>query len=162
MAKFIWQSEHIDALKLLWRNGHSASECARELGSLFGQAFSRCSVLGKLHRMNVTRGKKMTRPHQKHLRRPKRRATSDGRTPPPTSVPTSPPLDAIDFVDLNADTCRFPYGKTEFKFCGKPTCDRALGVYCEEHADIAYAPFSTRPRVKRNHNYGDYRPKIDS
>jgi GcrA cell cycle regulator len=147
----VWTEEAIARLRMLWAEGHSASEIGRRLG------VSKNAVVGKVHRLGLP-----ARPS------PIRRDGSGGapRRPAPHRVtgPTLPPLSSISDMapgpkrsvsirpiparavtppapKLTTNPCAWPIGEprsANFRYCDKPTY---LGrVYCPEHSAIAYRP----------------------
>ena len=47
-----WTDERVERLKQLWHNGLSASQIAASLGGV-----TRCAIIGKCHRLGLTRGR---------------------------------------------------------------------------------------------------------
>lgn len=134
-----WSDEKINALTKLWLEGHSASEIAMR----FCDGTTRCSVLGKVHRLGL----------------PKRRAPSlsSPKAPKPMRIKKPPkhlfkaePLSAQRelviphhqrkcIVTLERSMCRWPIGhvgEPEFHFCGGDRHEHL--PYCEHHARRAY------------------------
>ena len=154
-----WTDDRVGALKKLWLEGQSASQIAKQLGG----GVTRNAVIGKVHRLGLS-GR--AAPSQ-----PARTATSFRTTRPrpaaPTATPASAPrrLEAVSskpvpptppaapipdlpgtatVMTLGAHMCKWPIGdpsSREFSFCGRRASE---GVYCVEHARVAY-----QPQVKR-------------
>jgi GcrA cell cycle regulator len=148
----VWTEEAIARLRMLWAEGHSASEIGRRLG------VSKNAVVGKVHRLGLP-----ARPS------PIRRDGSGGapRRPAPRRVtgPTLPPLSSISARPparpaapapqpravltprpfAPAMPCCWPIGEprsANFRYCDKPTYPGR--VYCPEHYAIAYRPAESR------------------
>ena len=142
-----WTDERVQTLAGLWQDGLSASQIARVF------ATTRNAVIGKIHRMGLSRkakpsapvtGRKSARgsagaPAARRTRPPSKRA-------PPACVVDREPADGLATVlSVRRGQCRWPIGEpmTEpFALCGRPA---VRGAYCQAHAEIAYRPASKRP-----------------
>lgn len=154
---FPWTEELIDLAKTMWMEGKSAGVIADRLGT------SRNSVIGKLHRLNITnatRGVKAYRPADERVRsvRKSRAAAKAAKNPkpvpPPRKAPTmlkpdSPPATGNKgLLDLRARDCRWPVGAAtgaDQRFCAAPVED---GPYCPHCSRLAYAPRSASVKAK--------------
>ena len=62
-------------------------------------------------------------------------------------VKNAPPKGSVGILELNEQTCRWPFGdpaKPGFHFCGAHC---SVGdIYCTEHAKVAYQPVDARRR----------------
>ena len=147
-----WTTERVELLKSHFEAGLSCREIATQIG------VSRNAVIGKLSRMNLTRGKPGAEPRQK--KPAKARGTK--------SVPRlqyqllqalydEEPTDGSEIVsvqrcslfELSKERCRWPIstpGADDFCFCGNPPLDGL--PYCTGHTRLAYRPGS-RQRVAR-------------
>lgn len=137
-----WTDARVARLTELWREGLSASVVAQRLG------VSRNAVIGKVHRLGLSKTgeHKLARP--KPSARPKApRRTARGRpkaaSRPPVPIP-APSIDLPGLVDrleaLGARACHFPIGdpkESGFAFCGRLRCH---GPYCAAHAAVAFRP----------------------
>ena len=152
-----WTDDRVGALKKLWLEGQSASQIAKQLGG----GVTRNAVIGKVHRLGLS-GR--ATPSQ-----PARTAAATFRTARPRPAPAAPAqpsaprrLEAVQpkpiqpvaqvpvampdlpgtatVMTLGAHMCKWPIGdpsSREFSFCGRRASE---GVYCVEHARVAYQP----------------------
>lgn len=145
---FDWTKEAVAELKRLFDEGLSMSQIAAAIG-----APSRNSVIGKLHRNGMFRGKPKPVPRPPRVQRNGAKAWKP-RAPVPYYEP-APELGTISAVpqpctlmDLTNETCRWPIGEgAEMFYCGCPTADVAAGCpYCDLHRRIAYQTYTTTRR----------------
>jgi GcrA cell cycle regulator len=153
-----WTKEQVDLAIDLWRQGVSGSIIGARLNR------SRCSVLGKLHRMKVT-SSRPTRVQRRNVgqdtrkerqRRAREMAAKSARPPTPLAklmaepfaprtAPVAPLL--LDIQDLGDDQCRYPCTDgppNSHRFCGR---GKVTGLpYCSDHAAICFVPPQQRPR----------------
>ena len=153
-----WTDDRVGALKKLWLEGQSASQIAKQLGG----GVTRNAVIGKVHRLGLS-GR--AAPSQ-----PARTVAATFRTARPRPAPAAPAqqpsaprrLEAVQpkpvepaapvpapipdlpgtatVMTLGAHMCKWPIGdpsSSEFSFCGRRSSE---GVYCVEHARVAYQP----------------------
>ncbi len=153
-----WTEDRVGALKKLWLEGQSASQIAKQLGG----GVTRNAVIGKVHRLGLSgraapsqpaRAASTFRPARVRTTPPAQpsapRRIEAAQTAPRPVAPT--PLPAIaelpgtaTVMTLGAHMCKWPIGdpsSTEFSFCGRRASE---GVYCVEHARVAY-----QPQIKR-------------
>lgn len=139
-----WNSERVEQLTQLWREGFSASQIAARLGGA-----TRNAVIGKVHRLGLP----ARRMRQRDQGRPRvrlpnaRRQTPKPRAWRPVPVPHLPvfpqaePVSlGVSIVELTPNTCRWPHGdpKGEFGgFCGHPISPGS--PYCPHHRRRARA-----------------------
>lgn len=138
-ATTTWTDDRIQTLIDLWRVGRSAAEIARALTGV-----SRNAVLGKLHRLGLSRPRPTATPGD---RRP-------AKAPPPTFLPRRPPSRAAspmvplsetgigltDMAGVGRHACRWPIGEPtseSFALCGRAA---VRGAYCAAHGARAYRP----------------------
>lgn len=162
--KFPWRDHHVEALKRLHADGHSASQIAEELGG----GVTRNAVIGKIHRLGLTgRGRQAPRAPRKSrvskiLARVRVRISTkkdfdaEFQPSPPIDL-TEPTGPRVSITQLNANTCRWPYGdpaSEEFAYCGAQPVGSGL-PYCPYHTQLAYTPPSDRlsNRRKRSATY---------
>jgi hypothetical protein len=147
--------EAIQLITSMWQAGHSA----KQIAALIPGA-TRNSIIGKVHRMGMARhltpeGQNLcTKIRERRITKRIKIARRD--TPPPVRVkaaaeyasadrPVSgPPLPLsheVELLDLAPHQCR---SVERGLFCGRPTCERGSGSYCEQHAKQYYAG---RPRT---------------
>ena len=141
-----WTDDRVERLTRLWREGLSASVIATRLGGI-----TRNSVIGKLHRMGLT---KDGRPA---ARKRKGNTLRMGRPHNPTLTSYAlPPREQTDVATVSWDrmdekrTCRWIPGdpqKTDQNqplFCGG---ERVSGLpYCTAHTMRAFSPIELRKR----------------
>ena len=163
-----WTDERVTLLKKLWTEGHSASQIASQLGGV-----TRNAVIGKVHRLGLSGRATPSRPVKKppRLARPKPPrqkvdavvvATGEKAAPVRTvSVPQAekeaaahlPPAILEDgstasILNIRDSMCKWPIGDpadANFAFCGRKA---EGGVYCAEHAKVAFQPARKRERRK--------------
>lgn len=119
-----WTDDRIDQLSRLWLQGLSAAAIARALGG----GLTRNSVLSKVTRLGLSRG------------RPAKRATRPDPGQPGSEAPSD---GAVTILSVRRDACRWPYGDpagTDFRLCGRPA---ERGAFCAAHATLAYRPKPT-------------------
>ena len=147
-----WTEDRVGALKKLWLEGQSASQIAKQLGG----GVTRNAVIGKVHRLGLSGRAAPSQPARATFR------PSRPRPAQPTQAPSAPRrLEAVQpravstpsvpapmpdlpgtatVMTLGAHMCKWPIGdpsSTEFSFCGRRASE---GVYCLEHARVAYQP----------------------
>ena len=144
-----WTEERIDLLTALWGEGLSASRCAKLLGNI-----TRNSVIGKIHRLGLSRPKPKYRVNQRK-KGPKRSrraiATKKQLVVAEETYKEAYTTKADDllipleqrktFEQLRPAMCKFPVGhvhEPDFFFCGAQ-CDRTV-PYCDEHARRCSVP----------------------
>jgi len=145
-----WSDERIALLKILFERGCTCREMACEIG------VSRNAVIGKLARLNLTRGRtaRMPRTERRAGTAPARprgarplqlllQAHVEGEASEfsTTAIAALPIEDGpgCSLLELGDDKCRWPIGNgcaADAKFCGNPP----LGgmPYCAGHARLAY------------------------
>jgi GcrA cell cycle regulator len=151
-----WTDERVELLKSHFEAGLSCRHIAASIG------VSRNAVIGKLSRLNLTRGK------NGHQRRSSREEPAKGKRPKPTPKMQyrilqawyADPDPAIEdepihnghtcsLLELTAAKCRWPIstpGAEDFCFCGNTPIEGM--PYCAGHTRMAYrAP--SRQRVTR-------------
>ena len=164
-----WTDDRVGALKKLWLEGQSASQIAKQLGG----GVTRNAVIGKVHRLGLSGRAAPSQPVRTpapafRTSRPRTAASAVADTaveaapapvvrrlevvqtpkpaepaaPSPAQVPDLPGTATV--LTLGAHMCKWPIGdpsSREFSFCGRRASE---GVYCVEHARVAY-----QPQVKR-------------
>ena len=144
----LWTEFSVTKLRKLAEKNYSA----REIAQMLGPEFSRNSVIGKMHRMGLSRGLAPRLPNKEPEKAVK-------RTPPPLEIKPKiskpvlelPTLDidtsnVVSFMELKARMCRFPVSGQGFdtKFCGNRTGeDRS---WCDDHGKIVYIKGSEAKR----------------
>jgi GcrA cell cycle regulator len=155
-----WTDERIELLKRHFEAGLTCREIAAGIG------VSRNAVIGKLARLNLTRGRSNDERKFERSLAPARAsravprlqyemlATIYGETQGPAiSGPAiSAPIDDANrcsLMELTENRCRWPIstpGEDDFCFCGNSAPDGQ--PYCAGHSRLAYRP-SSRARVMR-------------
>ena len=144
----LWTEFSVAKLRKLAEKNYSA----REIAQMLGPEFSRNSVIGKMHRMGLSRGLAPRLPNKEPEKAVK-------RTPPPLEIKPKiskpvlelPTLDidtsnVVSFMELKARMCRYPVSGEGFetKFCGNRTSeDRS---WCNDHRKIVYIKGSEAKR----------------
>jgi len=149
-----WTEDRVGALKKLWLEGQSASQIAKQLGG----GVTRNAVIGKVHRLGLSGRAAPSQPARTTFRAPRPRPTPSAQPSAPRRIEAAAPRPAqpiapapmpelagtATVLTLGAHMCKWPIGdptSTEFSFCGRRASE---GVYCVEHARVAY-----QPQVKR-------------
>ena len=136
-----WTDERVAVLKELW-----GTVPAREIAARLSDEeakFTKNSVIGKAHRLNLT---PLVAPRKEEKPKPREPAKPKIRQPeePPMMMPIicEPVTDGVTLMGLGLRSCRFPLGdplRDDFRFCGQET--PRLGVpYCHAHMGLAYVP----------------------
>jgi GcrA cell cycle regulator len=148
-----WTDERIELLKRHFEAGLSCREIAADIG------VSRNAVIGKLSRLNLTRGR--TGDERKIQDRGPARAkavprlqfemlaTIYGDTDAPVATGPIDEANRCSLLELSENRCRWPIstpGAEDFCFCGNSAPDGQ--PYCAGHSRLAYRP-TARVRVMR-------------
>lgn len=164
-----WTAEgRVERLKALHAEGLSCTVIARRLHAEFGEPLTRCSVIGKVSRLQLNppplRGRKTVSKRQNTARlkrmapstrkamRPKSSLIRDALSSIPAEpIPQARPDDIarVSFLELETHHCRFiPHDPQEGdaltakKFCG---LDAIPGTpYCKGHLPRCYVIYSPR------------------
>lgn len=143
-----WTSEKVDLAKSLWLEGWTAPAIAAQLGS----GFTRCAVIGKMHRLGLSRkspanppGKprpeKRVYPKLTYVR-PRNRALPPERIHDTSHVQV-PPTKNLTLLQCSDQDCHFPTDSG--RYCGHPVKDGT--PYCAAHCEIVYMPVLARKRA---------------
>jgi GcrA cell cycle regulator len=150
-----WTDERIELLKRHFEAGFTCREIAADIG------VSRNAVIGKLARLNLTRGRSNDERKLERSLAPARAsravprlqyemlATIYGESEAPA---ISAPIDdgnRCSLMELAENRCRWPIstpGEDDFCFCGNSAPDGQ--PYCAGHSRLAYRP-NSRARVMR-------------
>ena len=155
MQQLQWTDERVELLKKLWNDGLSASQIANELGQV-----TRNAVIGKLSRLNLTRGRTVDerKVQDKSSARARRAvprlqyamlATIYGEADAPVIAGPIEEANRCSLLELSENRCRWPIstpGEDDFCFCGNTAPDGQ--PYCTGHSRLAYRPHA-RARVMR-------------
>jgi GcrA cell cycle regulator len=152
-----WTEERVAILRKLWNEGHSASMIAKELGQV-----TRNAVIGKVHRLGLSGRATPSRPVKRPPRAPKAKALPpretatvininqqieakvEPQTPAGQDLARTALGTKVGVTGLREGMCKWPVGDPQeagFGFCGAKA---AAGVYCSQHAAIAYQPVAAR------------------
>ena len=137
-----WTTERVELLKSHFEAGLSCREIAASIG------VSRNAVIGKLSRLNLTRGKTNAEPRPRttgkrssrsvpHLQYQMLRAVYEGE-PPVDNAPIASEH-RCSLFELSKERCRWPIstpGAEDFCFCGNMPLDGM--PYCSGHTRLAY------------------------
>ncbi len=142
-----WTKRRIEALKILWAEGNSATKVARALGNT-----TRNAVIGKVHRLGISNRKEL----QESLiasSLKKGKSSKENTDESKSSVALSKterkaltamfplPVEegkAATVLTLKNSMCKWPIGDPEdsrFAFCGRKA---TRGPYCAQHAKLAF------------------------
>ena len=149
-----WTDERIELLKQHFEAGLSCREIAADIG------VSRNAVIGKLSRLNLTRGRTSEdrKVQDKGFARTPRAvprlqyqmlATIYGDTDAPAAAGPIDEANRCSLLELAENRCRWPIstpGAADFCFCGNAAPDGQ--PYCTGHSRLAYRP-NARARVMR-------------
>lgn len=149
-----WTDERIELLKQHFEAGLSCREIAADIG------VSRNAVIGKLSRLNLTRGR--TVDERKVQDRSSARATRAvprlqyamlatiyGEADAPVIAGPIEEANRCSLLELSENRCRWPIstpGEDDFCFCGNTAPDGQ--PYCAGHSRLAYRPHA-RARAMR-------------
>jgi GcrA cell cycle regulator len=139
----MWTEERKELLKKLWLEGYSASQVAAQLGGV-----TRSAVIGKLHRLGVTRAGTVRRAANPNAVRTARIVRSKP-IPKPRLVYVAPkenePLEPLgETIDkAKYGQCLWIEGdpKQDGRICGRETGGHA---YCQHHRAAVYVPTKKR------------------
>ena len=133
----MWTPARVEQLTQLWKDGRSASECARALGET-----SRNAVIGKVHRLGLAGRPEPSRPSRRAQARPSVERPRPARWHAPSPRVFAPPVQEeaglATIQTLSHGGCHWPIGEPDapgFTLCGRHRC---RGAYCEDHASRAY------------------------
>lgn len=149
-----WTDERIELLKQHFEAGLSCREIAADIG------VSRNAVIGKLSRLNLTRGRTVDERNvqDKSSARARRAvprlqyamlATIYGEADAPVIAGPIEEANRCSLLELSENRCRWPIstpGEDDFCFCGNTAPDGQ--PYCTGHSRLAYRPHA-RARVMR-------------
>lgn len=152
-----WTPDRLDALKKHWATGASARVIAEAIGGV-----TRNAVLGAVHRHGLPRRRDVSQTVKRRVPTPRKRPTRSARqfAGPPKSAfkPAEVVIASVEveplhlkLLELQKGMCRYPYGDSQFTFCGHP----ADGAYCAPHATLCYQPVSAR-RTKGSNRHALY------
>lgn len=150
-----WTKRRIEALKILWAEGNSATKVAHALGNT-----TRNAVIGKVHRLGISDRKKL-RENLIEEALKKGRSNTGANDKPVSAASLSKaekkavtsmfplPVEAgkaATVLTLRGSMCKWPIGDPEdrrFAFCGRKA---TRGPYCTQHAKLAFQTNKKRER----------------
>jgi GcrA cell cycle regulator len=157
----VWTDARIAELTKLWGQGLSCTQVAGVMGCI-----SRNAVIGKIHRLGLNgrayHYSKSTPEERAERKRARAKRSNDARRaerqflrvhPIRPAKPARPavceeitPL-GVALIDLEPESCRWPYGDGPFTFCGHLNFH---GSYCASHyfASIGEGTASERAAMK--------------
>jgi GcrA cell cycle regulator len=151
-----WTEERVAKLKELWAQGLSGQQIAREFGC------TRCAILGKIHRMGLSRGGVVHAAKNAANERKARQARAKKTKPQKIAAPQPEPLSlrkalilSLEPIDasirVNAVTrrqCRYIHGDPakQWAFCGR--AKQTGSPYCEHHTQLCYVVKQKREQGK--------------
>lgn len=159
----VWTEERVGQLKELYANGMSCSRIAAELRS----GITRNAVIGKVHRLGLEkRGQgrrekteRKPRVYKKRSHQPKVRIVpANGNSNQFRVIQVSTTALAalrcvevtprgLTLLELQKNDCRYPYGDSDFTFCGHPKLEGSS--YCPEHFALTQPLPSERRATER-------------
>lgn len=160
-AKELWTDERVKLLKQLWEIGDSCSEIAASLGG----GVTRNAIIGKVHRLGLTKRLDPNAPRAKrsvpndtrgkfariahNIKKRESERTLDGSLPPDSAAaeyeaaPIPKEFLGIGLLDLTDSTCRFPRGEDkDTRFCGQQPMKGS--PYCPTCHRICYTAPASR------------------
>lgn len=147
-----WTDDRIEFVKVRYALGESAAQIAKAIGGV-----TRSSVMGKLHRMGLTRSPKAVKVMQskgakmRNAQKPVQSAPTLKATPLPKPRPTPPASRPTPFMHTTARQCRFCIEPSDapahamMMVCGAETVEGR--PYCETH-ERASAGYQPARRIK--------------
>lgn len=137
-----WLPPHDEMLRKLHDEGRSSSQVAASINKEFSTDYSRNAVIGRKHRLGIRETMK---------RKPKpAKPRVFAKKPPPAPVQPKPDHEAVvlrcieieprmvRFLDLEPGDCKYPYGDSDFRFCGHRAEEGR--AYCWGHLELSRGP----------------------
>ena len=151
MNKFTWTTERVELLKSHFEAGLSCRQIAAHIG------VSRNAVIGKLSRLNLTRGAPNAEPRPRAAKERGTRSVPRLQYRMLRALYPDEPFEGAPIAsearcslfELSDERCRWPIstpGAADFCFCGNTPINGM--PYCSGHTRLAYRPGS-RARVAR-------------
>jgi hypothetical protein len=132
----VWTSDQDARLATWCSQSLTSRQISAKLAEEFGVSFSRNAVISHARRLKLP----LDRP-KSLMTKVGRAANNRGRARPPTLAPDAEPFRCAEVVPLNlplieleVGMCRYPFGDTDFTFCGLP----AVGSYCSGHQALCW------------------------
>lgn len=156
-----WSVEVVETLRTMWADQATSSAIAVGIWDKHKAVVTRNAVIGKIHRLGMSRPKlstlaAMPKPARSNAgplaQKINARKTESKIKPEPFVCQDAAgivPLN-LSLNDLTDATCKWPYGEAApYLFCGHQT--KITTPYCPSHLALAYPPRSPRtvPSVRR-------------
>lgn len=125
-----WTKERIDELKRLWPQSLTVEQIAKRMGLRYRMVESKARRL-KLGKRAYIRTKPAGRPPR----------GIDFSRPP--RIPDPAPHERVAIHDLKRHHCRSVLD--DGNYCGRKTCSRGSGAYCQHHAEVFYLRTYRKP-----------------
>lgn len=128
-----WSDEDVSLLRLLWSRGYRNREIAKKIGGTMTAG----AVNTKASRLGFGAKPKITIPRK---RDPFGRVEPKPEPPPSVDDMNIPLEQRKTFMELTAQTCRWPVGdpqKPDFFFCGAPPTSESS--YCRHHHRVGHS-----------------------
>lgn len=136
-----WSAEHSQALKDMVASGFgSYAEITAKLNSDFGTNYSRSACIGRASRMGLP----AINPTPSNSRAARSNVVVQFKPKPKVNIPPNVEVDQLRLqceeimplhdgliVDMQPETCRWPYGDGPFQFCGRDVTTGSS--YCLPH-----------------------------
>lgn len=138
-AERAWTDEQIELLKAQWKTTNSCNWIAGEINRLTGSNFTRNAIIGKVHRMGLSKRVIERQPSQPKPKKPRNRRIRPARRVVVDLFPDVVPVDflGVPFVETTNETCMYPEGDgAHMLFCGQPRKDESS--YCPVHHAICH------------------------
>jgi GcrA cell cycle regulator len=130
-----WTSEHDAMLRKLREDGFSSTQIGIAVNVEFHTFYTRNAVIGRCHRLGLTKQKNPPGPPKPRVRTtPFREPGMPVNKPPELRCVEANPRN-IPLLDLEPGQCRWPYGDGPFTFCGYPALTDLS--YCGAHTRLS-------------------------
>lgn len=139
MLNDAWPDERVEQLKKLYAEGYSCAQIAGQLGHA-----TRNAVIGKVHRLGLTRDGKFV--PKAGIRAPREAKRVAGRPATPFEARWQPKkpaepiamrcaaVEPLHLAAPEAGKCKYPYGDGPYTFCGHAT----KRTYCDLHHELCW------------------------
>lgn len=165
----MWDYKMETFLKEAISEGKSSSVIAAEMTAKFQKLFSRNSVIGKAHRLNLSVGAHVSltpktdlskkrkptvkKPHVRAIVSKIVKSTKNVNEKPPIGLFKNPKALGVEFVELRDGMCKFPVGELKentLRFCGAPADAVNSRTYCKFCYSLVYIPMRTPVRISKD------------
>ena len=127
-----WTQEKTDFMLFEFDRGQSIKQISKSISEKFQELTSKNAIIGKLHRMNVTRATSFVKPITKLKPKPEKRVTFKKIAPLVIKWIKEPPSNfRCSFYELTSTRCHWPFGDAPpYDYCGATV---AAQSYCSFH-----------------------------